>query len=216
MPEFCSCGAQLPEDARFCHKCGKPQREEDVAAEKQQAEEAVIAEVIAAPPPPLPQVHAISLRDRVTLSTALIAAGVALMLSVILGPLGLGVLALIAGGFFAVFLYRQRTGQLLTIMNGIRLGWLAGIFVFTVTTVLLGILAVSLSNPEMAQQLRAQMAKSSASTEEVSKFLEMLQTVSGVSSLLLIVLVSSTLLMGLGGAMGALFGRRSAANHPHT
>ena len=23
--EFCTCGAQLPPDARFCHKCGKPQ-----------------------------------------------------------------------------------------------------------------------------------------------------------------------------------------------
>jgi len=27
MSEFCSCGAQLPPDALFCHKCGKPQRE---------------------------------------------------------------------------------------------------------------------------------------------------------------------------------------------
>ena len=27
MPEFCSCGAQLPPDALFCHKCGKPQRD---------------------------------------------------------------------------------------------------------------------------------------------------------------------------------------------
>ena len=25
VPEFCTCGAQLPPDARFCHKCGKPQ-----------------------------------------------------------------------------------------------------------------------------------------------------------------------------------------------
>src|SRR5436190_13244361 len=28
VPEFCTCGAELPPDARFCHKCGKPQREE--------------------------------------------------------------------------------------------------------------------------------------------------------------------------------------------
>jgi predicted amidophosphoribosyltransferase len=28
MPEFCTCGAELPPDARFCHRCGKPQREE--------------------------------------------------------------------------------------------------------------------------------------------------------------------------------------------
>src|ERR1700722_12999897 len=25
VPEFCTCGAELPPDARFCHKCGKPQ-----------------------------------------------------------------------------------------------------------------------------------------------------------------------------------------------
>src|SRR5205085_4649138 len=27
MPDFCTCGAQLPPDALFCHKCGKPQRD---------------------------------------------------------------------------------------------------------------------------------------------------------------------------------------------
>jgi hypothetical protein len=149
-------------------------------------------------------------------NTALISTGVALLLSVILGPLGLGVLGLIAGGFFGAYLYRKRTGQLLSIMNGMRLGWIAGIFVFLITAVLLAVIAAALTQPEMAQQLREQMAKSSASSEEVTAFLEMLQSVSGVSSLLLIALVSSTLLMGLGGAMGALFGRRGAADHPHT
>ena len=34
MPEFCSCGSELPPDALFCHKCGKPQRElQEVAVE---------------------------------------------------------------------------------------------------------------------------------------------------------------------------------------
>ena len=27
MPDSCTCGAQLPPDALFCHKCGKPQRD---------------------------------------------------------------------------------------------------------------------------------------------------------------------------------------------
>ena len=36
MPEFCTCGAELPPDSRFCHKCGKPQREE-IAVEEPQA-----------------------------------------------------------------------------------------------------------------------------------------------------------------------------------
>src|SRR5258708_28410835 len=48
LPERCTCGAILPEDARFCHKCGKPQREEPLipqeAAEPQPPP----------PPPPLP------------------------------------------------------------------------------------------------------------------------------------------------------------------
>ena len=30
MSDFCTCGAELPPDARFCHRCGKPQREEPI------------------------------------------------------------------------------------------------------------------------------------------------------------------------------------------
>jgi len=60
------------------------------------------------------------------------------------------------------------------------------------------------------------MAKSTVSREEVAKILEMMQTFSGIMLLLLGVFVSSTLLMGLGGAMGALFGRRGTADHPRT
>ena len=33
VPEFCTCGAQLPPDARFCHKCGKPQYDYPVVEE---------------------------------------------------------------------------------------------------------------------------------------------------------------------------------------
>jgi hypothetical protein len=213
VPEFCTCGAQLPEDARFCHKCGKPQREEDAVAEQRQTEAIVAA--VTAPPPPLPEAAPVTLRDRVTVSTALMAAGVTLLLSVILGQT-LGALAPVAGGLFAVYVYRKRTGRLLTIMNAIRLGWIAGIIVFTLTTVFIAVVAAALTNPEIAQQLREQMAKSTASREEVTKILEMMQSFSGVLLLLLGVFVSSTLLMGLGGAVGALFVRRGTADHPRT
>jgi len=209
VPEFCTCGAQLPEDARFCHKCGKPQREEDAAAEQRQVAEAFVA-AITAPPPPLPEPLPVSLRNSVTMSTALMAAGVTLLLSLILGPFGLGVLALIAGGISSVFLYRQRTGQVLTVMSGMRLGWIAGIFVFAITTVLFWVLP----HAEMVQQLRDQLAKSSLSSEQIKEFLEMLQTPAGISALLLVVFVSSTFLMGLGGAVGALLVRRGTADHP--
>ena len=213
MPEFCTCGAQLPEDARFCHKCGKPQREEDAAAEQRQAAETVVA-AVTAPPPPLPEPPPVSLRDRVTVSTALMAAGVTLLLSVLLGPLG--AVAPVLGGFFAVYVYRKRTGRFLSVLSGMRLGWIAGIIVFTLTTVFIAVVAAAMTNPEMAQQLRDQMAKSTASSEDIHKILEMMQSFSGVLLLLLGVFVSSTLLMGLGGAVGALFVRRGTADHPRT
>src|SRR5438093_11633008 len=44
VPEFCTCGAELPEDARFCHRCGKPQREE------------IVVEQPLPPPPPIPAI----------------------------------------------------------------------------------------------------------------------------------------------------------------
>src|SRR3954453_7443593 len=50
--EYCTCGAKLPEDARFCHKCGKPQFE---LIEPE--EPAVVEPVPPVPvqPPPQPQ-----------------------------------------------------------------------------------------------------------------------------------------------------------------
>ena len=212
MPEYCTCGALLPEDARFCHKCGKPQREEDVAAEQRRAAPAVVA--AATLPPPVPAPARISLRDPATLSTALMATGLTLLLSLVLGPLG--VLAPVPGGFFAVYLYSKRTGHALTMMNAIRLGWIAGVVVFLLTAVFVAVAAGALSQPELAQQIREQMTKSAGSSEDVNKILEMLQSASGVFLLLLGVFVTSTMMMGLGGAMGALFVGRGTADHPPT
>jgi hypothetical protein len=69
MPEICSCGAQLPPDARFCHKCGKPQREEPLAEAligQMQAPLAPPAAVVALPVP-------LSFRNPVALRVGLLA-----------------------------------------------------------------------------------------------------------------------------------------------
>ena len=50
MSEFCTCGAELPPDALFCHKCGKPQREISAHVEE---EPAVSVPVEMAVPPPV-------------------------------------------------------------------------------------------------------------------------------------------------------------------
>lgn len=38
-------------------------------------------------------------------------------------------------GFFAVFLYRRRTGYLLTVRAGVQMGWITGVMSFAVTIV---------------------------------------------------------------------------------
>jgi hypothetical protein len=126
MPEFCTCGAQLPPDAVFCHKCGKPQRDIVIP-------DAPPAQVFSpAPPPPPPLAEAPSPRlgfhDRVAVRIALYVGGAA-------GILGLffPVVTWLAAGFFAVSLYRRKTGRLLDVNAGVHLGWITGLVMFPLT-----------------------------------------------------------------------------------
>ncbi len=79
MPEICTCGAQLPPDARFCHKCGKPQREEIVVEP---------VEAFAPQPPPLVEaapLQALNFRNPIALRVGLLAAGLLCLLMMIPG-----------------------------------------------------------------------------------------------------------------------------------
>lgn len=196
MPEYCTCGAQLPPDARFCHKCGKPQREEDVPVEEQPI-------VIAPPPSPQPaEPPPISFRNVIAVRVALATGIPMFLLSAVAGPLALAVP--LAGGFFAVYLYRRRTGQKITVLAGARLGWISGIIVFAIVTVVLTLVMVMLSQPDFVQSMRDQMARmSSISQDELTKRIELLRTPSGLALGLLDTFLSYTLLTALGGAVGA-------------
>lgn len=129
MPDFCTCGAQLPPDARFCHKCGKPQREE------------VLIEEPEAPPPepqPLattpPAFAPIDFRNGMAVRVGFLTAMLASLLNAMLVyacPLWL-----VSAGFVCVYVYQRRTGQSLTVGNGARMGWITGLFSFVIFTVL--------------------------------------------------------------------------------
>jgi hypothetical protein len=200
VPDFCTCGARLPEDARFCHKCGKPQREEPVVFEEEAEEQAVAVPPPAAPPPPA----AINLRNALAVRAALPAAALAFALLFIAGPAGL--LALFGAGFFAVYLYRRWTGQSLSMLNGARLGWLAGVFIFAISAIAVGLTIFALSQPEVLQQAREQMAKRyPLSDDDITRALEQLRTPAGVVATMLVLFLSSTLLPAFGGAAGAKF-----------
>jgi hypothetical protein len=204
VPEFCTCGAQLPDDARFCHKCGKPQRDEPLLVE----DERPVAVVPPSPTPAAAEPPPISFRNaaavRVALATGIPIFLLSVSLSAIAGPLALAVP--VAGGFFAVYLYRRRTGQSITVLAGARLGWISGIIVFSILTLLLTVTVLVLSQPDLVQNMREQMAKmSSLSQEEITRNMDLLRTPSGLAVALLNAFLTYTLLTALGGAVGAKF-----------
>ena len=65
MPETCTCGAQLPPDSLFCHKCGKPQRE---IAEPEVLTPVILAPVTAAPAPGFATAPRFAMPARTTVS----------------------------------------------------------------------------------------------------------------------------------------------------
>lgn len=149
----------------------------------------------------------INFRNGPAVRSAVWACGLVLLLSALLAPFGLQLVALLSGGYFAVYLYRRSTGQPVSVVNGVRLGWIAGVFVFVLFLIVLTLLVVALSQPELAAQLREQAKERSVS--EATQVLELLQRPSGIATIILAEFVSSTLLMGAGAAVGAkLLGRR--------
>ena len=136
----------MPEDARFCHKCGKPQYEADIAR---------LAEQEAAPMPsrdavtsratlPAPQALGITFKNSRAVTISGVVAGGAFFGSALAGLLSplLWPVVLLAAGFFASVLYKNGSAELLSSANGARLGWMTGLWLFLV--LMLGATMVSL------------------------------------------------------------------------
>ena len=120
MPEFCTCGAELPPDARFCHRCGKPQREE-IVPETVEPPENAPALVTGAPPrpatAPIPQARPprVNFHNNTAVRIGLLMAGSGVAaeracLPWSLGSGGPGDLVDDRAGFLSVYIYRRRTG----------------------------------------------------------------------------------------------------------
>ena len=205
MAEYCSCGAQLPLDARFCHKCGKPQFDYD----------AMMAE--GQPPPPVLETQVgpefpieISFHNRIAVRIAFIGALNSLLLFFLLSPIPILAIfgSFLLAGFLAVYLYRRATGQNVTAGNGAKIGWITGIFSFTIFTLfsVCNVLVVSYQGgmSKMLDQIKTQM---SAQGADADMLLHLIDQPMGVAAFLLGTLVFMfvflTLLPTLGGALGA-------------
>ncbi|HVN06930.1 MAG TPA: zinc ribbon domain-containing protein, partial [Bryobacteraceae bacterium] len=214
MPEFCTCGAQLPPDARFCHRCGKPQREEIIPESFEPRE--------VAPPAPQPTEIATAALNRITpprlnfhnataVRIALLLASLASLLSALpvmaAGLLGL-VIWWLTAGFLSVYVYRRRTGQFLTVDNGLRMGGITGLLGATITSVVFTISVVPLiRGGGIATLYEQQFRKMYANDPSVDQAIKILQSPSGLALFVVIALLFFfliiTFLCTAGGALGA-------------
>lgn len=205
MPEYCSCGAELPPDARFCHKCGKPQRDEplpepvEIVRQEELPEAKLVEPALAAPE--------ISFRNSLALRVGFLAGGFAFLLGLLPVPFLGRVILLLAAGFFSVYLYRRRSGRSLSVRNGARIGWMSGLFCFVIVMVLftINLLLISIVTREtgMADFYRQQLGAMGMPEESIRQVIELFQSPLQITGLLFTLFLLFTGLLTVGGALGA-------------
>ena len=204
MPEFCTCGAQLPPDALFCHKCGKPQREIPGVAPVEEVRDRIEIHV----PPPVLQTTdppRVDFRNPVAVRIALLLAVSATVLTGFLPFLNW-----LAAGFFAVWFYRRKTGARINVGAGVRLGWITGILTFSLAAVVFALEKIPAAlNGQLADTIRQQLHNLPMHQDPavISQLNELLASGSGVAFFLVFTLAGQflmiTCLSMAGGALGA-------------
>ena len=200
MTEFCTCGAQLPADARFCHRCGKPQREEPIA-------EAALADAAAfsvAPPAetapaPLP----LSFRNPTALRVGLLASALVSFMMMIPGVNYASILWLLGAGYFSVWIYKRRTGQLLSVRSGARMGWITGVMSFTLITLLFTFSMLAIQRAGGLSVVRDRLRDLAIQQSTVDEAMKLLQNPAEIFRSLIVMFVVMTLTCTAGGALGA-------------
>jgi hypothetical protein len=197
MPEFCTCGAHLPPDARFCHKCGKPQREEIVVEP---------VEVFAPPQAPLVEaapLQALSFRNPIALRVGLLAAGLLCLMMMIPGVNYAAVVWWLGAGYFSVWIYKRRTGQRLNVRGGARMGWITGIISCALLTLLFGFFLLAIRQMGGLDAIKDGLKDFAFQQGSVDEALKMLKDPSKMLRSLIATFIMLTLTCTAGGALGA-------------
>jgi hypothetical protein len=198
MPDFCTCGAELPPDSLFCHKCGKPQRELPVVEDQQAPPQPVFL-----PPEPMrepPPVETPGFKNPIAVRISMLVAIAATFLG------WLPFINWVAGGFFAVFFYRRKTGGLFSVNAGLHLGWITGVMMFGMWTVMFATMRYS---GQLQQVFQEQFKALPTNDPAVQQFATFLQSGPGLLVMAGMFFVLITCLSMAGGALGAkVMGRR--------
>lgn len=205
----CSCGTTLVENARFCHRCGKPTFEtplddEPTFIEPQIARQVTAEPAVAAGVAPLP----ISFRNPIALRVAFLMCIGIMLVQVIPGAQILFVVWFVAGGWGGVLIYRRLTGVTLTVSSGARLGALTGIMTFLSLAAILASY-MSVSSQEFFDMLVKQ-------NPQVAPALKEPVELAGAAIVFLMILFAMVVgTCAAGGALGARqAGRTRSSNTP--
>lgn len=196
MTENCTCGTLLVENARFCHRCGRPTGE--IATEEEIPPLPTPAPVAAKPA--LAQIP-VGFRNPLALRVAFVMSLGIMLLQMIPGLNLFFAVWWLAAGWSAVAIYRKLTGAVLTVSAGARLGSITGVLAFASMTI-----TFALSMTFMGRQLLDEMVKQTPQVEQMMKDPVAL----GMVFLMILVLMFAMVvgICAAGGALGARFAAR--------
>lgn len=217
MEGNCTCGAKLPADALFCHRCGKPQRD-DIPEPEPQPEPFSREEPEPEPAEPAPAAATVPLteinfRNGAAVRVGFLAAAIVQLLTTLSAAVGASLflpIILFAGGFYSVLLYRRRTGAGLTVVNGVRIGWMTGVFSFVIMTVFFTLGIAMLAGSDQLMKAYQDSASNLGLPPDAAKQIEKLMqdpAAFGLSILfgLALQFLLLTVICSLGGLVGAKF-----------
>jgi hypothetical protein len=202
-PEYCTCGAKLAENARFCHLCGRP------VFEPAGAEPAATQPVAAGLPPDAsgagarPTQLPVSFSNPIALRVAFLMSLGILMTEMIPGLNLLFLVWWLAAGWCAVLLYRRLTGSALTIKAGARLGSVTGVLTFLSVVINIA-LKMAVGGKEVFQEV----IKQNPDASQVLNNPPALAMAVILALLIMFAVVVGT--CAAGGALGARFAGRNA------
>jgi hypothetical protein len=107
----------------------------------------------------------------------------------------------LAAGYFAVFLYRRKTGTSLNIGAGVRIGWMTGVLTFAILAVFFSGFVVLLNAGGMREVFEAQLK--SSPDPRIQQVLGMIKSAPDVLGMLANFFIFTTCLSMVGGALGA-------------
>jgi hypothetical protein len=202
-PAYCTCGARLAENARFCHLCGRPvsgpaivQAEVEPAPAVDTPPAASTAALRAAQLP-------VSFSNPIALRVAFLMSLGILMTEMIPGLDLLFLVWWLAAGWCAVLLYRRLTGSTMTIKAGARLGSVTGVLTF-----LSVIINIALKMAVMGKELFQDVIRQNPNASQVLD-----NPAALVMSVIIALLFMFAIVVGTcaaGGALGARFAGRNA------